>query len=432
MEKFKYRFLYPFIVVIVSSAFLFTSCKKDEEDDEIIEERIVENTEFYKLMQDWYYWYDQMPGVTPATYASPYEVLEALRKRPEDKWSYITSREEFESYYVESKFIGYGFGSKFDQEGKLRVTFVYHSVDLYEKGVRRSWIIEEVNGTRITTSVNINQLLGANEVGVSNDFLFRKPDGTLVEMTVQKKEVIMNTVLHKEVIETGSRKAGYLVFQNFTTPSFEELEEAVDFFNSEGIDELILDLRYNGGGQTNVANYLGSIIGGPAVADEPFAKYIYNDKRGPEQNFTDYFNAEEKTLNLDRLVVIATRSTASASEMVINGLKPFIDVSIIGNNTYGKPMGMNAWYYDDKYAFVPVTFKIANADDFGDYFDGLQADSYVPDDISRMFGDPEEASLKEALNFIETGSYSGMPMTKSFIVQPYEHFTGLRKEIGAH
>ena len=432
MGKFKYRFLYPFIVVIVSSAFLFTSCKKDEEDDEIIEERIVENTEFYKLMQDWYYWYDQMPGVTPATYASPYEVLEALRKRPEDKWSYITSRVEFESYYVESKFIGYGFGSKFDQEGKLRVTFVYHSVDLYEKGVRRSWIIEEVNGTRITTSVNINQLLGANEVGVSNDFLFRKPDGTLVEMTVQKKEVIMNTVLHKEVIETGSRKAGYLVFQNFTTPSFEELEEAVDFFNSEGIDELILDLRYNGGGQTNVANYLGSIIGGPAVADEPFAKYIYNDKRGPEQNFTDYFNAEEKTLNLSRVITIATRSTASASEMVINGLKPFIDVSIIGNNTYGKPMGMNAWYYDDKYAFVPVTFKIANADDFGDYFEGLQADSYVPDDISRMFGDPEEASLKEALNFIETGSYSGMPMTKSFIVQPYEHFTGLRKEIGAH
>lgn len=432
MEKFKYSFLYPFIVLFLSSAFLFTSCKKDEEEDEIIEERIVENTEFYKLMQDWYYWYDQMPNVTPATYASPYEVLEALRKRPEDRWSYITSREEFESYYVESKFIGYGFGSKFDQEGKLRVTFVYHSVDLYEKGVRRSWIIEEVNGTTITTSVNINQLLGANEVGVSNDFLFRKPDGTLEEMTVQKKEVIMNTVLHKEVIETGSRKAGYLVFQNFTTPSIDELEEAVDFFNSEGIDELILDLRYNGGGQTNVANYLGSIIGGPAVADEPFAKYIYNDKRGAEENFTDYFNAEEKTLDLSRVITIATRSTASASEMVINGLKPFIDVSIIGNDTYGKPMGMNFWYYDDKYAFVPVTFKIANADGFGDYFDGLQADSYVPDDISRMFGDPEEASLKEALNFIETGSYSGMPMTKSFIVQPYEHFTGLRKEIGAH
>lgn len=181
-----------------------------------------------------------------------------------------------------------------------------------------------------------------------------------------------------------------------------------------------------------MANYLGSIIGGPAVADEPFAKYIYNDKRGAEENFTDYFNAEEKTLDLSRVITIATRSTASASEMVINGLKPFIDVSIIGNDTYGKPMGMNAWYYDDKYAFVPVTFKIANADGFGDYFDGLQADSYVPDDISRMFGDPEEASLKEALNFIETGSYSGMPMTKSFIVQPYEHFTGLRKEIGAH
>lgn len=118
--------------------------------------------------------------------------------------------------------------------------------------------------------------------------------------------------------------------------------------------------------------------------------------------------------------------------MVINGLEPFMPVYIVGDDTYGKPMGMNAWYYGEQYAFVPVTFKIANANDQGEYFDGLSADSYVDDDLSRPFGDPEEASLKEALQFIETGSFSLQVATKSLVKQPAEYMTGIRAEIGAH
>ncbi len=432
MRRFRYNYIYPLLLVFLSWVFLLNSCKKEEEEDEEPPEHVIENRQFYNLMQDWYYWYDQMAVINPDSYSSVYNVMEALRKRPEDRWSYVTTRSEFESYYIQSKFIGYGFGSRFDDDNKLRVTFVFSAVELYDKGVRRSWIIEEINGTPVQPGVNINQLLGPNEVGVSNKFVFREPDSTLTEITVQKAEVIMNTVLHKEIIEVGALKAGYMVFNGFTSPSFDELAEAIDFFNTEGIDELILDLRYNGGGQTNVANFLGSVIGGPAVAGEPFAKYLYNDKQADSMNFVDSFRAQDQYLDLDRLVVIATKSTASASEMVINGLRPFMDVIIIGDDTYGKPMGMNAWYYGNLYAFVPITFKIANADDFGDYFEGLPADSYVGDDITRFFGDPEESSLKEALQYIESGSLSGLPRRKSLVVQPYEQMTGLRAEIGAH
>ncbi len=431
MEKIKYRYIFSLLFILIPVSVLFNSCAKEEEDDLQDEQRIEENTEFFKLMREWYYWYDKMPDINPANYASVYDVMEALRHRPLDRWSYVTTREEFESYYLESKFIGYGFGSAFDPQGNLRVTFIFNTVDMYENGVRRSWILREVNGTTVRPGVNINQLLGPNEVGVSNSFLFIDPDGEQVAMTISKDEVFMNTVLHKEVIEYGGKKAGYLVFKNFTTPSFEELEEAIDYFNSEGIDELILDLRYNGGGQTNVANYLASIIGAEKVSGKPFAKYLYNDKK-EDENFTDTFKDEEITLNVDRLITISTRATASASEMVINGLKPFMDVYIVGDNTYGKPMGMNAWYYGDLYAFVPVTFKIANAENNGDYFDGLVADSYVADDITRLFGDPEEASLKEALEFMATGVFSGLPRVKSLYVQPFEQMTGIRAEIGAH
>ena len=430
MYKYRYTLLISLIAGFLSFTLLFTSCRKDNDEEE--QERIEENEEFYKLMIDWYYWYNEMPSINPRNYFSPYEVLEALRKRPLDRWSYISSREEFESYYLESKFIGYGFGSAWDQNGKLRVTFIFNTTDIYEAGVRRSWIIERINGVAIQPGMNINQMLGANEVGVTNTFVIRNPGGSEITLTLQKKEVIMNTVLYKEVFEAGGRKAGYLVLKGFTTPTVAELDEAFEFFTAEGIDELILDLRYNGGGQTNVANYLASIIGGTSVTDQPFAKYLYNDKRARDENFTDEFATVENSPSLDRLIVIATRATASASEMVINGLNPFVQVYLVGDNTYGKPMGMNAWYYGDKYAFVPVTFKIANALDQGDYFNGLEADSYVDDNISLPFGDPEEASLKEALKFIETGTFSGLPKKKSLFVQPWEQMTGLRAEIGTH
>lgn len=435
MKKYTlYNSGYALLILVLSSTFLFTSCSKEEEEEEeeIIQGKI-ENRDFYELMDEWYFWTDEMPeNFDPDLYPSPYEVLEALRYVPDDKWSYISTKEEFDSYYQDAKFVGYGFGSAFDQDGKLRVSFVFNTSDMYLEGVRRSWIVQKVNGTTVQAGTNINQMLGANEEGVSNSFTFIKPDGTTEEMTLEKKEVFMNSVLHKEVIEAGDKKVGYLVFKGFTQPSFEELDEAVNFFNDAGIDDLILDLRYNGGGQTSVANYLASMIGGSALVGEPFAKYLYNDKKAAEENFTDNFTAVEPNLGLSRLITIATDATASASEMVINGLEPFMPVYIVGEDTYGKPMGMNAWYYGEEYAFVPVTFKIANANDEGEYYNGLPADSEADDDLTRIFGDPEEASLKEALQFIETGSFSGQFARKSLVKQPWEFMTGLRAEIGAH
>jgi carboxyl-terminal processing protease len=433
MKKYKFSSIYLLSLILLSWSVVFTSCRKDDDDDE---PGNIENQEFYDLMTDWYYWYDQMPEIDPDLYPSPYEVLEALRQRPVDRWSYISTKEEFDAYYRDSKFIGYGFGSAWDQEGNLRISFIFNTTDMYEEGVRRSWIIERINNTAVQPGMNINQMLGANEIGVTNTFVFRIPDGTTREMAVQKKEVFMNTVLHREVIETGNGKAGYLVFKNFTQPSFDELDEAFEYFANEGIDDLILDLRYNGGGQTNVANYLASIIGGEGLKGEPFAKYMYNDKQAPERDFTDNFGSDAKRqppyAGFDRLFTIATRQTASASEMVINGLSPFIDVYVIGDNTYGKPMGMNVFTYRNLYAFVPVTFKIANANDEGDYFAGLPATSLAADDLSRQFGNPEETSLKEVLNYIETESFTMIPAKKSLVLQPFEQMTGIRAEIGAH
>jgi carboxyl-terminal processing protease len=432
----KLRFLFPINIIPIFVAFVlfslvFQSCKKDDEPEPIDEEPKIESNEaFYGLMKEWYFWYDQIPEINPSSFPNPSALLEAIKKTPEDRWSYITSKQEFESYFVESKMFGHGFSSRYDGQGKLRVAFLFTDSDLFTNGVERGWIIEAINGTVISPGFNFNTLLGPNQGGVTNTFRFRKPDGTLADISSTKKEIRMNNILHSEIIEKDGLKIGYMVLNGFTTPTIAEIDSVIAIFSQINIDEMILDMRYNGGGQTNVAAHLASKIAGNSISGQPFAKYVYNDKK-TAQNRIDNFRTVDNGLNLSRLITICTRSTASASEMVINGLQPFIDVHIVGNNTYGKPMGMNAWTYDDL-AFVPITFKTKNANDFGDYFEGLPANLFAPDDLSKAFGDPLESSLQQALAFITTGITKSMPALETPYKQPVEYMTGLQAIIGAH
>lgn len=425
------KILNPFrilLYIIFASALFITACSKDDPEPEINEL----NEDFYNFMKDWYYWNDNIPNINPSSYENIFDVLEAIRFRPLDRWSFITDWQEFLAYFQDSRFIGYGFGSSWDSNGRLRISFIHDAGELYQEGVRRGWIIESINGTAITQGVNVNQLLGPNEVGVTNTFVFRKPDNSTSEMTVAKMEMVTNTVLHHEILEVENIKVGYMVLQSFREPTEDEINNVFADFYEAGIDELILDMRYNGGGLTRIATQLASLIGGPALAGQPFVKTVYNPNKKDEYNRTDSLLNLENSLGLSRLVTIATRSTASASEMIINGLKPFIDVYIVGNTTYGKPMGANIFNYENTWALAPITFKTRNANDEGDFFDGLPVDIPAPDDLSRDFGDPQETSLQTALAFILAGSTKGAPVMEPLVRQPWEDMRGLRWESRSH
>jgi carboxyl-terminal processing protease len=419
----------PLLYFIFASVLFTAACNKDDEPEPFINE---ENEEFFEFMKDWYFWNDNIPNINPSSYENIFEVLEAIRFRPLDRWSFIIDWQEFEAYFQDSRFIGYGFGSSWDSNGKLRISFIHDAGDLYKNGVRRGWIVESINGTAISQGVNVNQLLGPNEEGISNTFVFRKPDNSTIEMTVVKKEIITNTVLHHEILEAENIKIGYMVLQSFREPTEEELNNVFADFYAEGIDELILDMRYNGGGLTRIATQLASLISGPALAGQPFAKTVYNAGKENQYNRTDNFQNLENSLGITRLITIATRATASASEMIINGLSPYIDVYVVGNTTYGKPMGSNVFNYDNTWALAPITFKVRNANDEGDYFDGLSVDIPAPDDLTRDFGDPQETSLQAALAFILTGSTKGAPVMEPLVRQPWEDMKGLRWESRSH
>jgi hypothetical protein len=207
------------------------------------------------------------------------------------------------------------------------------------------------------------------------------------------------------IVDVDGRKVGYLFFRNFVEPSMAALTDAFTALKAAGATDLVLDLRYNGGGRVDVAVHLASLIGGARTNGQVMLNYVHNDKIGPILNKSTRFDNPEQALNLQRLVVITTRGSASASELVINSLRPYIPVTIIGDTTYGKPVGQYGLRFCDKYLY-PVAFSIKNANNEGDFFDGLAADCTAADDYTHQLGDSSEASLAEALTFIRTGACS--------------------------
>jgi len=145
-------------------------------------------------------------------------------------------------------------------------------------------------------------------------------------------------------------------------------------FAQENIDEMILDLRYNGGGLIRVAGQLSTQIAGAAVEGEVFVDYKHNDKQ-QGQNRTSYFSlgAGIEKMDLDKVVVLTSRGSCSASELVINALEPFINVVTVGDNTCGKPVGMYPTDVCD-YVVFAINFETVNAEGTGGYFDGLEVD----------------------------------------------------------
>lgn len=399
----------------------FTQCQKEEPPVNKTPLEELARDEFYKLMKDWYLWYDKMPQVTLSDYSSPEELLEALRYKKLDKWSYISTLEEFTSYFEEGTYEGHGFGYTFDDYGVAWITFVFKDSDLYPQGVRRGWRIKQINNSDVQPFTSITPLMNGNTAGTVDQFLFLKPDSTTVTISSTRKLIHMNTVLESDTLHVGSEIVGHLVFKSFLKPSLNELDSVFSFFKSAGVNELILDMRYNTGGRMDVAAKLASLIAGTSSAEKVFIKYVHNDKQ-TDNNSDVLFSSEANALSLTRVVIIASKGTASASEAVLNGLKPYMTVVQIGDSTYGKPVGMHVWSYADTYAFVPVSFKIMNANDEGGFYGGIPADSYIMDGLAWQFSDRNELELKEAIKYIETGVLTSPAPSKSLRIKPYKKF----------
>ena len=363
------------------------------------------------VMSNLYLWYADMPDLDPTSFASPEAYLQAVRHLPLDAtFSYITSRAANDAFFSESQFIGFGLSTALGEIDML-VTQVFPDSPASEAGLSRGDRIVAIGGQDVAALISsgeIDAAFGPSEIGVEKDIAFVSPDGARHEAHMVKGLVTIPTVSLTRVYAAGGRRIGYIFFRNFVEPSYAALDAAFAELSAAGLDDLVLDLRYNGGGLVNVAQHLASYIGGVRTDGQVFAEFFHNDKNAFRNRFLS-FEAKPNQLTLDRLIVVTTRASASASELVINALRPFMPVVIVGDTTYGKPVGQYAIGFCDK-LLAPVSFSLRNADGQGDFFDGFAPDCTAPDDASHQLGDPEEGSLKEALTVAATGTCSRRPL----------------------
>ena len=387
------------------------------------------------VLDEYYLWYQELPRLNPSNYASPEAYLDAVRYRPLDEtFSYITSRASNEAFYGESQFVGFGFSTQISGS-EMRVLQVFPDSPASEAGLARGDRITQINGQGVPQLIEsgaIGSAFGASEVGVTSAVVFRTRGGDERSASMTKRVVTIPTVSLTRTFRVDGRTVGYLFFRNFVNPSYQALDDAFAALHEAGATELVLDVRYNGGGLVDVAVHLASLIGGVPTQGRVLATFQHNDKNSDLNEDLRFETAPAQALNLARLFVITTRSSASASELVINSLRPHIPVIVVGDSTYGKPVGQYGFEFCDK-VLAPVAFKLVNSNGEGDFFGGIAPDCGAGDDIEHDLGSAEEASLAEALTFVRTGACSAPPTARAERVGPAPaRAVGWQSLINAH
>jgi hypothetical protein len=395
------KFLLTLILVI--SLFL-NSCGSNSSSGTIINTVIGDTAETFSLDEKQflhnlflteYLWYDEVASNIDYTqYTDPRLMINNLRITPPDEWSFTMTQQEYEDY-ANQKTVGFGFG----YTAEFVVYLVRINAPVYEKLFRGDKILE-INGEAVTNTL-VSQALN-----VSSIFTVLR-DGNEIDVTLTPSEYSFNVSLGKIIIQ-GSKKVGYLRFDSFTESSVAEFENIFTKFHNENIDELVIDLRYNGGGSVATASALLDNINNTYASQ----RQMYLDWNLNYQNnnssyiFEDVDMQDGNELTMKRVFFLVTKNSASASEAVISALIPYLGVDnviTVGDDTHGKPVGMSGKTYGSNYYFLINFFVRNNAGDTSS-FDGIPTTCIAEDDLTHLMGDENETMLKTALYYIENDS----------------------------
>lgn len=424
------------VFALVMGAITLQSCE-DQDDN-----AVPVNDFIWKGLNLYYLWQADVPNLADdkfsnqeqlnrflESYATPTALFESLlyERGTIDRFSVLFSDYRVLENALQgvSKSNGVEFGLLYTDAAQTGVfgyvRYVMPNSDAANKDIKRGDIFYAVNGTTLTVD-NYSSLL-ANESYTLN--LADYSDGVITpngrEVALTKREYAENPVLVTNTYTSGTHKIGYLMYNGFYSNYDNDLNAAFAKLKSDGVTDLVLDLRYNGGGSVRTATYLASMITGQFTG-QLFAKEQWNAKleKYYEDNnpdalqdlFTDKLStgASINSLNLSKVYIIATGSTASASELVINCLKPYVDVVQIGTLTVGKNVG-SVTLYDSptfssknrsgshRYAMQPIVLKVVNKDGFGDYSGGIDPTIKLNEDYGNLgvLGDAAEPLFAAAI-----------------------------------
>ena len=400
----------------------------------------------WKGLNQYYLWQEEINDLSDTRFEKSLGYTNATSKRyvsylknfstPEILFKYLLSPEDRFSFIVkdidqlEDSFQGISLSTGMDyalaqiETGEIvgYVRYVFPNSDAEKKGVKRGDFFLSVDGQRLTTT-NYQQLLFNQKNSLTFGFfkvvnkqIVPTESKTLSQLPLQEDPIL----LHKTLSRSG-KKIGYLVYNSFVSKYDKQLNEVFGKFKSDGISDLVLDLRYNSGGSVQTAIYLASMIKGTDT-NKVFVKQTSNAKMinywKRDHTFENNISGTPiHTLNLPKIYILTSKHTASASELIINGLKPYLTVVQIGETTLGKNLAsitLKDKTKGSKWAMQPIVLRSENAAGFGHYETGLVPNFEIKEDVRNLgtLGDENEPLLAKALELI-----TGMPQQSASLRQ---------------
>ncbi len=399
-----------------------------------------------------YLWYDEITDIDPANanYPRALDYFEILKTEattasgaPKDKFHFTYDTEEYQQLVNSGASAGYGARTRIldgtAPDRQIVIAYVEAGSPAANAGLRRGTEILEVDGAVVAdgSAATLNAGLFPASEGETHSFVVRHVGETTTETITMTSDIVASTPVHTTRTRTltNGDTVGYMLFNTFGTSIAEEgLVNGITDFVNAGVDHLVLDLRYNGGGFLDISAELGYMIAGPDnTADKVYETIVFNDKHptfnpvtGQRLTPTPFYNTAQgfsvdsgtglPNLGLDTVYVLSSSSTCSASESLVNSFEGIdVNVVLIGTTTCGKPYG---FYATDNCGttYFTIQFRGENDKGFGDYSDGFSPSEgsattgepidgcIVLDDFSNELGNPQEAMYDAALTHLETGS----------------------------
>ena len=365
-------------------------------------------------------------SVNPADFSTVQDYIDALvapaRAQSRDRFfTFITSIEEENAFFNSGASAGFGIRLGYDTSAdRVFVLEAFENAPAFPRGFDRGTELLAV-GPNTANLTPISQLmasggpqavvdaLGPSDPGVTRAFRIRSRGGEETTVTVTKAEFEIDPISDRygaRVLNVGGERIGYVMLRTFIGTAEDELRDAFADFRAAGVDEVVVDFRYNGGGLVRVAELMGDLLDGQ-FDGQVFSRTEFRASLSSE-NEVRRFDRQPQSIAAQKVAFIGFGGTASASELVINSFIPYLgnDMALVGGNTFGKPVGqigIDRAQCDDRLRIL--AFQTVNADGQGEYFTGLA--NVVPqtcrafDDIANQLGDPNENSLATSLGFIQ-------------------------------
>lgn len=391
-------------------------------------------------MRVWYYWHEDIPNTNKLNYfIAPFNFYSSVLSKKDGKnGRYYSTIDSLKNTTRSIPYTDYSYGFQFTTNRVENNDTALYAHVLYVasnspastiKLERGDWVME-MNGKPITKK-NYSKLYGSSEMELTVGY-YDAPNDTIIAYKEPRKiasarSINDNPVYYKNVYIRGSKRIGYLVYNHFSSGVTDnsneydnDLRSASQYFASQQVNEFVLDLRYNNGGLLSCANLMCALLAPADKLGQKLGHLEFNNRFNPREK---EFKLETSliqngtNLNLNTLYVLTTSQTASASEMVINCLSPYMNVVLIGATTEGKNVGSRAFSNQAlMITMSPIVCKIYNSKRESNYEAGFKP-QYQIDENSNLsqflpFGDPKESLLSTALSIID-GSYTPGSKTRS-------------------